>query len=281
MYNTLRFSLFEPRKIIRYKDKSIGYALVFLVILTLFMSIGSFTFYLGYNVPSTVNSTSCACELVDGEIIGLDTHDPTTEFDMYGIPVYVLASGETLSDLPTIEDALVFHGEQLLVYSSSKLKMTFDLTKTLASSTTLDQVFEHVRIITMWSIIAFNVVVNFLLMLLVAFVSTLPLLQYRHILKYKQNFVLTSIALSPVAIVFTFYNLISIPSFIFFIAILLSYRSTMVLRREIDRLAFEERLKQMPPSQESPTDDAFDETQEEETDSESSDENDDETDKYS
>lgn len=280
MYNTLRFGLFEPKKIMQFKDKSPFYALVFLAILTLFMSIGSFTFYLGYHVPSTLNAESCACVLTDGEITALDGHLATTEFVMYNIPVYVLTQGEDISVLPALEDAFVFSGHRLLVYSSSKVILNVNLSDTLSGSPDLDTVFETVRVYTMWTIIAFNVLINFGLIVLVTLFSTLQLLQYRRMLTYRQNFVMTSIALSPVAIVMTFYNLLSIPSIVFFIALLISYRSMMVLRREVEKMAFEARLAQMPPHDESIPSEEEEPSDEEEVE-DNSDENDDETDKYS
>ena len=74
---------------------------------------------------------------------------------------------------------------------------------------------------------------NIFLVLVIILISTLMFLRYKSEINYKKIFKLVTFAVTHVALLITFYNLLAFESIMFFILTILAYRSLFILNREL------------------------------------------------
>jgi hypothetical protein len=74
---------------------------------------------------------------------------------------------------------------------------------------------------------------NGLFFLFIVLISTMSFLRLKRYIPYKKIFRLVLFASTPMAVLLTFYNLLALPEWAFFLLMFVGYRSIFVLQREL------------------------------------------------
>jgi len=236
----MKDSLFEPKKILQYRNKSGWYAFLYFLILALFMTIGYIAFYIGYDGNSVITSDTTGCELSSTGVECLSSDfDFQTEYNLYGISIYFLNETDQFQDIVFIGDSsLVFQGNSVTLFSSSTQRITFPNLTTLSQSNTFDQFFSTFKTALLVTSILVGFLTNLILLLFVSLVSTIPFLRLKKFIRFKKLYILVIFAITPIAILMTFYNIIPINNVLFFVLMIIGYRSLYILQRELFTTTF-------------------------------------------
>jgi len=236
MYNIAKDSLFQPRALIKYRNKSAWFAFFYLFILTLFMTIGGIVFYAGYQGNSEITSETTGCEIVSGSVVcDGSQHVNTDMYHLYGYQLFFLDASGSVNDVTSQmgDVAIVIQGGNMMFYISGKHFSTLNAISQLPDSATFDGYFASVGTMIMVGSIILNFLGNLLLLVFISLVSTIPFVRLRHYIRYGTIYKLVVFAITPIAILMTFYNLLNLPEFVFFLLMLVGYRSIFLLQREL------------------------------------------------
>lgn len=230
MYNVMKDSLFEPKKILKYRNKSGGFVFLYIVLLILIMSVDAFVFYGGYDQNSIINESTTGCVIEESGLSCADDHDPLTAYNIYGFSVYLFDDETEVSDLQAAPGMmLVMKGETLTFYldGSEMYHIAVDTQMTLGGF------FASVTTGMMIASIVVSVLSKAIILMFVILISTLPFLRLKRYIRYGKIFKLVVFASTPIAFLFTFYYLLNIPDLLFFILMFVAYRSIYVMQKEL------------------------------------------------
>jgi len=234
MYNVLKDSLIAPKNLLKYRNKPKWFVFLYFLLLTAFVSIGTFVYYFKLPSPSLITSGETSCAYSGSQLVcsGAD-YDPSQEYLLYDYSTYFINADQPISALGTLPvQAMVFSGSSVTFYVNGSSVSSIDLTGIIN-----DYAFDGVVIflgkiiLTMSLILAF--LGNVVMLLFVAFISTLPFMRLKKFIPFKKIFKLVIFAISPFAVLMTFYNLINFDDLIFFVLMLVAYRSVFVLQKEL------------------------------------------------
>ncbi|MFH0992740.1 MAG: hypothetical protein V1761_00155 [bacterium] len=247
MYRLIVDGIVNPRNLIKYRNKSGWYVLAFFLILSLFISIGTIVFLVGYQpaVPFEASSTGCAYE--SGSLVCTDPDIAYDEpFDFYGIKTFFLNADDEVSALDiSIGSALVFQEHFIGFFDNGKSLMTLDLAEELANGLTLDIMMQTLQ--RWYAIVAILVSILFNVVVLAFFtaMASISVMRLRNYIRYGMAFKILAFAATPFAIVLTFHNLLHFNDIILMALMVLSFRSAFLVIREL----FEQAYAYMNPSQ--------------------------------
>ncbi|XMB71974.1 hypothetical protein RJI07_07685 [Mycoplasmatota bacterium WC30] len=234
MFRILQDSIFNPKGLVRQVNRSGWYVFFHIMIMAIFMSIGSFVAQASHN-DSLMNYQTTGCRLEDSVIIcDGENYDIDNLFYIQGIRVYFLEQDVDIHDVYIPDQiSLVIQGNTAKIYigqmQMGDLKV-FNSGYELASMEEgLDTLGTAFLITTAFS----NILGNIILILMIILVSTLMFLRYKQEINYKKIFKLVTFAVTPVALLITFFNLIAFDPIIFFILTIFAYRSLFILNREL------------------------------------------------
>ncbi|MBU0997862.1 MAG: DUF1189 domain-containing protein [Firmicutes bacterium] len=235
MYTVMKDSLFEPKKILNHRNKSLFYVFTYLVLLAILMSLGTIVFYLGYGENSTITSVSTGCSIEQGMLVCEGDNDlGPEEFNLYAISIFFLAEGEESSNLSALSsNYMIIQGNSLSVYSAQKLYFSGSIGPLMERAGTFDSFIDSFQSIFLIGFILVGIFSNIIILIIFVLISTLPFIGLIKHIKFKKIFTLTVFATTPVAFVMTFYGLLGLPDVLFLILLFVSYRSLFVLRREL------------------------------------------------
>ena len=234
MYNILKDSLITPKNLLKYRNKKGFFTFLYLFFLTAFVSIGSFIYYFKLPSPSLINTETTSCQYFDEGLSCIsDTYSPSEEYQIYGFSVYFLTPNKTITDIGTMPDqSMVFSSKMLTFYQGNQALSSIDLSPLL-----LNYNFDGVVVFVGKILLVMSLVLSFLgnmvMLLIVTLISTIPFFRLKRYIPYRKIFKLVIFAISPFAILMTFYNLINFSQWIFFILMLVAYRSVFQLQREL------------------------------------------------
>ena len=234
MYNILKDSLISPKNLLKYRNKKGLYTFFYLFLLTVFVSIGSFIYYFKLPSPALINPSTTSCEYLDeGLSCSSDTYSPSEEYLIYGFSTYFLNGNSTISDIGVMPNqSMVFSGQSLTFYQNNQAMTSVDLSPLLPTYD-FDGVIVFVGRILLVMFLVFSFVGNMIMLLIVSLISTIPFFRLKQYIPYRKIFKLVLFAISPFAILMTFYNLIDFSQWIFFFLMLVAYRSVFQLQREL------------------------------------------------
>jgi hypothetical protein len=234
MFSILQDSIFNPKGLVKQVNRSGWFVFFYLVVMALFMSIGNFVAYLSYDNP-TVTEETTGCSLVDNQIVcDGDNYDIDNLFYVYGIRVYFLGESSTIDDIPNMEiDSLVVQGDSVGLYLNKTFVGALGVFSPEYGYTNLDDAFNAVLTILLVSSLVSNFLMNFLLIIGVVLISTIMFSRYRKFIRYRKLFKLTVFAITPVALLITFFNMLQFDMIIFFILSILAYRTLFILNRHL------------------------------------------------
>lgn len=234
MYNIAKDSLFQPRLLVQYRNKSGWYAFFYLLILALFMTISAIVFFAGYRNNSEITSASTGCGLdSQGLVCDGSSYDQDTTFHLYGYTLYFLDEASTVSDLPVLdEQSIVIQGRTMTFYFSSTKLSTLTVFSSDADIS-FDRFFQNLNVAILISSIFISFLGNIFLLVFISLVSTIPFIRLKKFIPFKKIYKLIIFAITPIAFLMTFYNLLNIPELFFFILMFIGYRSIFLLQREL------------------------------------------------
>ena len=129
--------------------------------------------------------------------------------------------------------SIAFDGEKIFIYSDSVISNSITLPQDNNAALSFNQVVSMIKI-GLFIGDTFRVLLNSIMSIIFfIFISSLTFLRYRKEIKYSLIFKLVAFAVTPVAIVFTLYSLITFDIIIFYVLLFLAYRSIFVLNKEI------------------------------------------------
>lgn len=250
MFRILQDSLFDPKGLVRQVKRSGWFVFLYLVVMALFMSIGTAIAYLSDDTP-LINDETTGCSLVDNSIVcDGENYEVNSLFYVYGIRTYFLNEDMTIDDIPLMEDnCIVIQGDGVEMFLG---KSSFGAIPIFASEygyTSLEAGFGAILTILLVSGLLSNFLMNLGLILAIALISTIMFSRYKKFIKYKKIFKLTVFAVTPVALLITFFNMIEFGMIGFFILSIFAYRTLFILNRH---LHMQMTIRRMQQQQEDP-----------------------------
>jgi len=235
MYNIAKDSLFQPKMLLKYRNKSGFFTFLYLLVLALFLSIGAIVYYAGYKTNSVLTEETTGCQLVAGEIVCSGAgYDPLTRYNLYDYSVFFLNADDNIAILNAelSGQVMVFQENTVHFYVSgvhlSALQMIPD-----DSQMTFTEFFKTLQTGMIITVLIVNYIGNLILLLFISLISTLPFLRLKKFIPYKKIYRLVVFSITPLAFLLTFYYLIDLPELLFFLLMFLGYRSVFILQREL------------------------------------------------
>ncbi len=234
MYNIMKDSIAAPRSLLKYRNKSGWFVFFYLFVLSLAVSIGNIIYYVKMPSPEVVNSTETGCTILNNEISCTgDQYDITQEYTLYGYPVFFMDGDDSVEMIGAMPDqSLVFQGTWMHLYLGSESIQSLDLSPIMALKDFNGTILYLANIILVMSLIL-SFLGNVVMLLFVTLISTVPFLRLKRFISYKKIFKLVLFAITPFAILMTFYNLIGFPDIVLFVLMFVAYRSVLILQREL------------------------------------------------
>jgi hypothetical protein len=229
MYNVFKDSIVNPKGLLEHRNKSGGFAFLYFVILTFLMSINAIVFLLGYPANSPITSASTGCSFVSETLV---CEDSTTirEENVFGTPIYFFNEDEVIP-ITINEDALVFQGQTVSVFVGGESRFTYAFLP--QNTETFDSFFGLLYPMMRITVYLSAFFQNGLFFLFIVLISTMSFLRLKRYIPYKKIFRLVLFASTPMAVLLTFYNLLALPEWAFFLLMFVGYRSIFVLQREL------------------------------------------------
>lgn len=242
MYGLIRDSLFTPKNLLAYRNKSGFFTFIYIILLSVLISIGAIVYYVGFNGNSVITEESTGCSIVEGNLVCAGAaYDAGKEFALYGISVYFINSGDDFS-YPD-KNCIVFQSNNIYFYVKDLGSFSLHAKEALTISDTFDGYIRDFSNSICTLLILFAFVGNILVVLFVSLMGTIPFLRLMKFIEYKTLFKLVVFAMTPFSVLLTFYNLLNLPEFLVIVLMLFSYRSLFVLQRELTQLTFEHLAK--------------------------------------
>ncbi|MGD9909258.1 MAG: DUF1189 family protein [Candidatus Izemoplasmatales bacterium] len=256
MFHIFRDSLFDPKKIITYQNKRTSTFIFYLLLLALFMTTGTFVYYLGFSSNSEISIATTGCTITDNHLSCTgENHDPNEAFILYDFTFYFLDESESIEDVNMLEsEIMVFQGTNISLYRNGNEYLTWSSVELLAASPDFDTMMSAFTSGILIVSIFVAYILNLLLLLFWILISTVAFSQYRRFMKFGEIYKLVGFATTPVAAVIAFNSLINMSNTVFFILFLGSYYSLYYLRRGLSLQIYEKMKASMPVNKENDED---------------------------
>ena len=234
MFRILQDSIFNPKGLVKQVNRSGFFVFLYLLVMAIFMSIGTFVAYAAYENPTFTTETT-GCFLQEEAIVcDGDNYDVDNLFYVYGFRVYFLDSDMSIDDIPNLDsDFLIVKGESITFYLNQSAMGSLPVFTDQYGATTLEDGMQTMVQFILITSIASSLITNFFLILAIVLISSLMFIRYKKFIAYKKLFKLITYAITPVALLITFYNLIQFNFIIFFIVSIFAYRTLFTLNREL------------------------------------------------
>ncbi|MDD3122131.1 MAG: hypothetical protein PHC62_01290 [Candidatus Izemoplasmatales bacterium] len=235
MYTVMKDSLFEPKKIPNHRNKSIWFLAFYFLVLSSVMSIGSIIYLVRYADNSVITSESTGCVIANSSVECSGTsHNASTLYTIYDNSLYFLSETESVDSIVGIEKvAYIFQGSDILIYANSKIIIQTNISSVINQYGNFDEMIQGFQTTFLVSLIFFNILVNFITLLLFSLISMITFLDIKKFIPFKKLYIMVAFSMTPIAILMTFSGLVQIGQFIFILLLLIGYRSLFVLRKEL------------------------------------------------
>ena len=208
------------------------------------MSLGVYNAYFSYNnIPITEQSSGCA--VTDRTLVCEGSNYNVNDRHLfYDIPVFFLSADKTIDDISEMGDvSIVIQGSSMMFYRAKTLIISQQIIGTqMPNIATLDDLTGFITKLLLITGIISNTFRNLVLVLAIILFSSIMFYRYRFDIKYGKRFKLVTYGLTPVILLFTFYNLIVysfnigstlIFEIAFFAIAFFAYRPLFILNREL------------------------------------------------
>lgn len=250
MFSILRDSLFDPKKIITYKNTKTSKAILYLFILALLMSAGPIVAYLRFDSNSVITSETTGCSIESARLVCEGTnHDANDPFYLYDYTFYFLDESESVNDISMIDSyVMVFQGTDISIYQSQELYLTWSISSILSMTTDFDAMIGSFQSGILSVSIFLTYFSDVFLIFFFVLISSLPYLSIRKYYSYGMLFRLTAYAITPSAAVFAFYSLINMPEMVFWILLIGSFYASFIMRRSLSEDLYSKTHPEQPSS---------------------------------
>ncbi|MFA5179353.1 MAG: hypothetical protein WC363_03810 [Candidatus Izemoplasmatales bacterium] len=237
MYNLIKDSLLTPKYLLKYHNKSGLFVFFYLLVMALFVSIGGIVQYVGYQANAVITTETTGCSFTSGTLsCDGSNYDPDAKYAMFGYSIYFLESG---ADLITADpNRIIFQGSMITIYLENSMLYHFSIANLGGTITDFDSFFVVMaNTIRAFGIIA-TIIGNIITLILVSLLATIAFWRIKKFVPYKKIFKLVVFAITPFALLLTFYNLLNFDEIILMLLMFFSYRSVFVLNREMTKETF-------------------------------------------
>ncbi len=228
MYNIIRESITSPKSLIKYHSKKGWFVFLYMLIFTLLLSLDIFILLFASENP-TVNNETTSCEIVSGSLICGETAIEDQNFSAYGVPIYFLSESQELSDV-TDNDYVIIVKDDMAFY---RFGSTGLYALELSTFESVGELYSFMKTTILVPLIIATIIQNFLIIIFIVLISTLPFLRFRKEIRYRKTFKLVTFASTPIFIILTINNLMNFDMIIFFVLMFIGYRSIFVLQKEL------------------------------------------------
>jgi hypothetical protein len=248
----MKDSLFEPKKIPNHRNKSLWFLAFYFLVLSSIMSIGSIIYLAKYSDNSVITSESTGCVIINSALECTNSaHDPSTLYTIYDNSIYFLNGTETVDSIVNIEKvAYIFQGSNILIYANNKVIIQTDITPVINQYGSFDEMIQGFHTTFLVSLIFFNILVNYVTLLLFSLISMITFLDIRKYIPFKKLYIMVAFSMTPIAFLMTFTGLVEIGQFVFILLLLIGYRSLFVLRKELAIEVYQNNMR--PPVTQEP-----------------------------
>jgi len=237
MYGLIRDSLFTPKNLLRYRNKSGFFTFIYILLLATLVSIGGLVYYFSYTSNSVISEDTTGCSLISDQLVCAGaSHDPDQIYALYGFSVYFLNDTEVITD-PTAE-RIVFQGNTITFVLSQFGTIPVDATEMIVVSSSFNDFISAFASTIRFTQVVTLFLSNIILVLFVSLLGTIPFFRLRRFIEYKKIFKLVVFAMTPFSVLLTFYNLLALPDVLVVILMFFSYRSLFVLQRALTEQTF-------------------------------------------
>ena len=197
------------------------------------MFIFTFVFYIS-NKSIFPNEQDTGCEIVESALVCLsDNYDPKESFEIYDFEVYLLNEGMALSEAGNLSDfSIIIQGSELRVIIGGQSISSIAFL-TLYDVDSIEMMFSSLSTSILAAGIIMGVLSNVLIILFIILISTIPFMRFKRLISYKKIFKMLTFAATPMAFLFAIYNLLNFDTIIFFILMMVAYRSVFTLQKEL------------------------------------------------
>jgi len=244
MFNILHDSIFNPKGLIKQIKRSGWFTFLYILIMAVFMSLGVYNAYFSYhNIPITEQSSGCV--VTDGTLVcDGSNYNVNDRHLIYDIPVFFMSADKTIEDISEMGDvSIVIQGSSLMFYRAKTLVISQQIIGIQTPNiTTLSDLTGFITKLLLISGIISNTFRNLVLVLAIILFSSIMFYRYRFDIKFGKRFKLVTYGLTPVILLFTFYNLIVysfnigntlIFEIVFFAIAFFAYRPLFIMNREL------------------------------------------------
>jgi len=248
MFKIFRDSLFDPKKILNYQNRSLGFAFLYLFILSIFISAAGIVYYVSYdNTVISTETTGCTYDTTNGFVCDRTISDiyifnDTAQvnqlnetYDIYGYQFYFLNEDETVNDIYNMTSGVSFvgQGHDFVVYDGTTAVASVPLTTLDNYVTSFDELMSYMKSNLIVASVLMNIIINFIIIIFFTLISTITFSLFKKSLGYKKVFTLSAFAITPTAAVLAFNDLIGFGDVIFVLLLIASYYSISILRRQL------------------------------------------------
>ncbi|MDY0138398.1 MAG: hypothetical protein RBR50_01750 [Candidatus Izemoplasmatales bacterium] len=233
MFEVFSNSIVYPQKIVNYHNKKGGFVFLYILLLVLLMSISVLVFYLS-SKPDVITEANSGCSISEGTIVCTgDNYDMNNYYNVYGFPIYILSEEDDYLDVQDRQAlAIVLQGQGMNFYVGTQKVSSMNM----FNSYEFSNLEEGISVLTTSLIVVdvfIKVIYNALVLLFIILISTIPFIRFKKFISYKKIFKMLTFASTPMAFLFAIYNLLNFDMLIFFILMMVAYRSVFVLQREL------------------------------------------------
>lgn len=229
MYQIFVDSLLYPKNLLEHRNRGGWFTFFYLFLLTILVSTSTFVYVFGYSNNSEFTEEATSCSFVENKIACQSTVDQP--FHLYGVSIYLL--NETDSFPTTIDaEALIFQGSQMIFYTGGSSNFSLPIPQPFQGMG-FDAFFASFVNGMKLSLIIQGLFSNLTFLLFIGLISSLSFIRLKAFIPYKKMFKLIIFALTPVAVLLTFYNLLNLPDVLLLLLLFLGYRSIFVLQRTL------------------------------------------------
>lgn len=235
MYKILSDGIIHPRNLLRYRNKSGWFVLAYFAVLALFCTIGAGLYYYSYARSSGFTAENAACAYEDGTLVCEDaTHDYETPLDFFGGDAYFLPESTDAASLDVAGGfVLIFQEKYVAFFSEGQCVTVLDVSPQLAAGLTLPALMESLTTGFLIAAILGNFVGNILLLAAFTLMSAIPLLRLRGYIRFGKAYTVLAFASVSFALVLTFHNILGLPDWALMLLMVVSFRSSFLVIREL------------------------------------------------
>jgi len=233
MFEVFANSIAQPKLILNYHNKKVGFVILYLIFLVLLMSISTFVFFISTKTEP-INEEITGCEIIEGSLACTgENYDINNKYQIYDFNLYLLTEEASIGEINNISDfALIIQGSKLTVMVGERTINSIQFVS-VYNIDSIEQAVSILKFSIIFAGVTLGILSNLFILLFIILISTIPFLRFKSYIRYGKIFKLLTFASSPMAFLFAIYNLLNFDVLIFFILMLFAYRSVFTLQKEI------------------------------------------------